>query len=168
MTICILKSQGITSQLQPSITSPKTTTGVTQLTSTSAVVSANVSEVTVSVEGPSTSEQQIASMRLRTQGEGGGLSEMERSWVEVQRKKKSSRVEGKVRGLLTLLCGSLIMFFLSSSDAFRVHPNQLSVRKLKSSILSLMMTWNWVARNTTSLNNLSMLLTFLLLSSHFS
>lgn len=93
----------MTNLLLPSTTSPKTTTDVADLTSVSAVVPATVSEVLVSAEGASTSEQQAASMRLRAQEEGSGVSERERSWVEVQRKKKSSRVEGKVRGLLTCL-----------------------------------------------------------------
>lgn len=113
----------MTNQLQPSITSPKTTTDVTELTPTSAVSSSTVSEVSVSAEGSNISEQQAASMRLRTQEEGGGLLEMERSWVEVQRKKKSSRVEGKVRGLLTcLLCGSLIAFFSLLIGYFQSPP----------------------------------------------
>ena len=111
------------SQLQPSITSPKTTTDVTQLASTSAVASATFSEVSVSAEGPGTSEQQVASMRLRAQEEGSGMSEMERSWVEVQRKKKSSRVEGKVRRLLTcLLFASLIVFLSLLIGCFQSPP----------------------------------------------
>lgn len=86
----LLASQIMTGELQSSATFPKTTTDLPQVTPTTAPAT---SDVFVSVEGP----QQPAVSRLSAQEEGDVTAERERNWVEVQRKKKSSRIEGKVR-----------------------------------------------------------------------